>query len=105
MASQMGSVIMWVSIVNGHRSIVNGLGLVIQTDCVVFPGNSGSHAMVYFPFHASLAARGESRVESHARDLRHRLDRRALHPGPRRLQPEGRDFRHGLLNGFFCLED
>ena len=28
---------------------------------------------------------------------RHRLDRRALHPGPRRSQPDPRDFYHGLL--------
>ncbi len=28
---------------------------------------------------------------------RHRLDRRALHPGPRRSQRDPRDFHHGLL--------
>ena len=28
---------------------------------------------------------------------RHRLDRRALHRGPRRSQPDPRDFHHGLL--------
>ena len=28
---------------------------------------------------------------------RHRLDRRALHPGPRRSQRDPRDFYHGLL--------
>ena len=28
---------------------------------------------------------------------RHRLDRRALHPGPRRSQRDLRDFHHGLL--------
>ncbi len=56
-----------------------------------------------------LAARGESRVETRARDLRllarheeesmsrHRLDRRPLHPGPRRSQRDPRDFHHGLL--------
>ena len=27
----------------------------------------------------------------------HRLDRRALHPGPRRSQRDPRDFNHGLL--------
>ena len=29
---------------------------------------------------------------------RHRLDRRALHPGPRRSQRDPRDFYHGLLS-------
>ena len=28
---------------------------------------------------------------------RHRLDRRALYPGPRRSQRDPRDFHHGLL--------
>ena len=28
---------------------------------------------------------------------RHRLDRRALHPGPRRSQRDPRDVHHGLL--------
>ena len=28
---------------------------------------------------------------------RHRLDRRPLHPGPRRSQRDPRDFHHGLL--------
>ena len=29
--------------------------------------------------------------------IRHRLDRRALHAGPRRSQRDPRDFHHGLL--------
>ena len=29
--------------------------------------------------------------------IRHRLDRRALHPGPRRSQRDPRDFHHRLL--------
>ena len=32
---------------------------------------------------------------------RHRLDRRTLHPGPRRSQRDPRDFYHGLLAGEF----
>ena len=36
---------------------------------------------------------------------RHRLDRRALHPGPRRSQRDLRDFHHGLLamSAVLCL--
>ena len=30
---------------------------------------------------------------------RHRLDRRTLHPGPRRSQRDPRDFYHGLMGG------
>ena len=43
------------------------------------------------------AAWARLRCSTSSTMTRHRLDRRALHPGPRRSQRDPRDFHHGLL--------
>ena len=43
------------------------------------------------------AAWARLRCSASSTMTRHRLDRRALHPGPRRSQRDPRDFHHGLL--------
>ncbi len=43
------------------------------------------------------AALARLRCSAFSTMSRHRLDRRALHPGPRRSQRDPRDFHHGLL--------
>ena len=43
------------------------------------------------------AAWARLRCSASSTMTRHRLDRRTLHPGPRRSQRDPRDFYHGLL--------